>query len=82
MFASVVIYGHGDKARVAVPRDAVIVEAGSARVWVVRPDRTIEMRRVRTGLVNGTMVEIVDGLAPGDNVVTRGSIFVDRAAEG
>jgi cobalt-zinc-cadmium efflux system membrane fusion protein len=82
MFASVVIYGQGDNPRVAVHRDAVIVEAGSSRVWVVRPDRTIEVRRVKTGIVNGAMIEVLDGLLPGDEVVTRGSIFVDRAAEG
>jgi cobalt-zinc-cadmium efflux system membrane fusion protein len=82
MFASVAIYSPTDKPRVAVHRDAVIVEAGSSRVWVVRSDHTIEMRRVKTGLVNGTMIEVLEGLSPGDMVVTRGSIFVDRAAEG
>jgi len=82
MFVSATIYGNGDKQTVGLPRDAVIVEAGSSRVWVVRPDRSIEMRSIKTGLVNGTMIEVVEGLSPGDQVVTRGSIFVDRAAEG
>lgn len=82
MFASVAIYSPADKPRVAVHRDAVIVEAGSSRVWVVRSDHTIEVRRVKTGIVNGAMIEVLEGLSPGDMVVTRGSIFVDRAAEG
>jgi cobalt-zinc-cadmium efflux system membrane fusion protein len=82
MFASIVIYGEGRGQKVAVPRDAVIFEAGGARVWVVRPDRSIEARVVRTGLVNGTAIEVLEGLSPGDQVVTRGAIFVDRAADG
>ncbi len=82
MFASIVIYGNGNGQTVAVPRDAVIFEAGTARVWVVRPDRAIEPRTIKTGLVSGAMIEVIDGLKPGDNVVTKGGIFVDRAADG
>jgi cobalt-zinc-cadmium efflux system membrane fusion protein len=82
MFASVVIFGTGNGTKVAVPRDAVIFEANAARVWVVRADRSIEMRQIKTGLVSGGAVEVLEGLQPGDHVVTKGSIFVDRAAEG
>jgi len=82
MFASVVIFGTGNGTKVAVPRDAVIFEANAARVWVVRADRSIEMRQIKTGLVSGGTVEVLEGLQPGDHVVTKGSIFVDRAAEG
>jgi multidrug efflux pump subunit AcrA (membrane-fusion protein) len=27
------------------------------------------------------MVEVLDGLKPGDKVVTRGSLFIDRASQ-
>ena len=82
MFASIVIYGKGNGQTVAVPRDAVIFEAGTARVWVVRPDRAIEPRTIKTGLISGAMMEVLDGLKPGDNVVIKGGLFVDRAADG
>jgi membrane fusion protein, heavy metal efflux system len=80
MFASVTLYTSGANATVAVPRDAIIFEAGRARVWVVKADRSIEEKQVKTGLVSGALIEVVDGLSPGDKVVTKGSIFVDRAA--
>jgi cobalt-zinc-cadmium efflux system membrane fusion protein len=85
MFASVkILTGEGDKA-VAVPRDAIIYEGEAARVWVVRDkdnEKAIELRRIKVGLTNGNMVEVVKGLGPGDRVVTKGSLFIDRVAAG
>jgi membrane fusion protein, heavy metal efflux system len=83
MFASVkILTGEGDNA-VAVPRDAIIYEGDTARVWVVREkddEKAIELRRIKVGLTNGNMVEALKGLAPGDRVVTKGSLFIDRVA--
>ena len=83
MFASVkILTGEGDNA-VAVPRDAIIYEGDTARVWAVREkddEKAIELRRIKVGLTNGNMVEVVKGLAPGDRVVTKGSLFIDRVA--
>ena len=42
MFTSVTIYTDEGDSSLAVPRDAVIYEADTARVWVARADRTIE----------------------------------------
>jgi cobalt-zinc-cadmium efflux system membrane fusion protein len=85
MFASVkILTGEGDKA-VAVPRDAIIYEGEAARVWVVRDkdsEKAIELRRIKAGLANGNTVEVVKGLAPGDRVITRGGLFIDRVAAG
>jgi cobalt-zinc-cadmium efflux system membrane fusion protein len=85
MFASVkILSGESDKA-VAVPRDAIIYEGETARVWVVRDkdnDKAIELRRIKVGLTNGSLVEVLKGLAPGDRVVTKGSLFIDRVAAG
>ncbi len=85
MFASVkILTGESDKA-VAVPRDAIIYEGEAARVWVVRDkdsEKAIELRRIKVGLTNGSMVEVLKGLAPGDRVVTKGSLFIDRVAAG
>lgn len=80
MFASITIFGDSHDQKVAVARDAVIFEASTARVWVVRGDGSIERRSIRTGLTSGGMIEVLDGLAPDEKVVTKGSIFVDRAA--
>lgn len=82
MFASVILFTNGRSETVAVPRDAVVFDAGRARVWVVREDRSIEQRQVTTGLVSGKMIEVLSGLQPGETIVTKGGIFVDRAASG
>jgi membrane fusion protein, heavy metal efflux system len=83
MFASVkILTGEGDNA-VAVPRDAIIYEGDTARVWVVREkddEKAIELRRIKVGLTNGNLVEALKGLGPGDRVVTKGSLFIDRVA--
>ena len=80
MFASVkILTGESDVA-VAVPRDAIIYEGGSAHVWAVRDDKGIELRRITVGLTNGNMVEVGEGLAPSDRVITKGSLFIDRVA--
>jgi len=83
MFASVkILTGEGDAA-VAIPRDSIIYEGDTARVWVVREkdnEKAIELRRIKVGLTNGNMVEVLKGLAPGDRVVTKGSLFIDRVA--
>jgi cobalt-zinc-cadmium efflux system membrane fusion protein len=75
-----ILTGEGDNA-LAVPRDAVIYEGNTARVWVVRDDnKAIELRRIKVGLTSGNMVEVTDGLAKGERVVTKGSLFIDRVA--
>jgi RND family efflux transporter MFP subunit len=60
---------------VQVPRAALQswdVEAGAADVFVIRGD-TAERRRVRTGSLSGEVVEVAEGLAPGERVATRGA---------
>jgi cobalt-zinc-cadmium efflux system membrane fusion protein len=82
MFASVkILTGEGDVA-IAVPREAVIYEGEAARVWVVRDDKGIELRRIKVGLSSGAMIEVTDGLAPSDRVISKGSLFIDRVATG
>jgi membrane fusion protein, heavy metal efflux system len=65
-----------------VPREAIIYDGKSAHVWLAREDRSVERREVKTGLSSGQMVEIIEGLQRGESVVSKGSLFVDRAAAG
>jgi cobalt-zinc-cadmium efflux system membrane fusion protein len=82
MFASVTILtGEGDKS-LGVPRDAVIFDGKSAHVWVARNDQSVEKRDIKIGISSGAMIQIVDGLHAGESVVSKGSLFVDRAAAG
>jgi cobalt-zinc-cadmium efflux system membrane fusion protein len=63
-----------------VPVDAVVYEGEQAHVWVVGADDTIGLRQIRAGRSTDGLVEVLDGLTPGERVVTRGSLFIDRAA--
>jgi cobalt-zinc-cadmium efflux system membrane fusion protein len=82
MFANVTIYSPSDHAAVGVPKTALIYEADQVRVWVAHDDKTIELRQVKPGLTNGDLVEILGNLKPGEKIVTKGSLFIDRAASG
>jgi len=80
MFATVTIYTEEGDSSVAVPREAVIYEADRARVWVVRNDKSVEVRHIKTGMTSGGVVQVLDGLQPGETVVTKGGLFMDQAA--
>jgi RND family efflux transporter MFP subunit len=69
--ASIVAEEHAEV--LAVPRAAVLRTAGgTARCFVVEEGRARE-RTVRTGLEDAGLVEILDGVAAGDRVVTAGA---------
>lgn len=59
-------------AGVTVPVGAVAGEPGAEVVFVRRPDGVFERRAVETGRADDRRVEIVRGLAVGDQVATRG----------
>jgi membrane fusion protein, heavy metal efflux system len=82
MFANVTIYSPGDHPAAAVPRQALIYEGDQVRVWVAHPDHSIELRKIKTGLVNGDLVAVDGNLTAGEQIVTKGSLFIDRAASG
>jgi cobalt-zinc-cadmium efflux system membrane fusion protein len=82
MFASVTIFTSDDEQSPAVPREAIIYEGDTARVWVATDDKSLELRRLELGLSTGGFVQAIKGLAAGDKIVTRGSVFIDRAAAG
>ena len=80
MFATVTIYAPGDRISVGVPKQALSFEGDQVRVWVAHADKTIELRLVQTGQSKGNLVE-VQGLEPGEQIVTKGSLFTDRPVE-
>jgi multidrug efflux system membrane fusion protein len=57
-----------------VPVAAVLQDtAGASIVWIVGPDQTVTARPVRTGAVSGSLVQITEGLQPGDRIATAGA---------
>src|SRR5258705_1072210 len=82
MFANVTIYSSTDRPAIAVPKQALIYEGDQVRLWVAHEDKTIELRQIKPGLTNGDLVEVEGNLKPGEQIVTKGSLFIDRAASG
>ena len=82
MFATFTIITGKPQPSPAVPLAAIVYEGASAHVWVARPDGAIAARGVTLGLINGDNAQVVDGIAAGEEVVTRGALFIDRAASG
>jgi membrane fusion protein, heavy metal efflux system len=84
MFASFrIISGAAKGPSPAVPDRAIVYEGASAHVWLANPaDKTLALRRIKVGGEIDGMVQVLSGLQPGDNVVTSGAVFIDRAAAG
>jgi len=82
MFANVTIYSAGDRAAPAVPKQALIYEGDQVRIWVAREDKSVELRQIKIGLINGNLAEVTSNLKPGEQIVVKGSLFIDRAASG
>ena len=82
MFANVTIYSASDHPAIGVPKQALIYEGDQVRIWVAHPDKSIELRQIKPGLTNGDLVEVIGNLKPGEQIVTKGALFIDRAASG
>lgn len=57
---------------ILVPQRAVLDQQGGTYVLVVGGDDTVETRRVKIGVANDGMQEIVEGLAAGERVIADG----------
>lgn len=79
MYATFSIITGKDVDAPAVPDRALVYEGNKARVFVADPKtRTVAIREVRAGRSGNGMVEITEGLQTGEQVVTSGSLFIDR----
>src|SRR5437879_799327 len=82
MFANVTIYSASDHPAVGVPKQALMYEGDQVRIWVAQGDKTIARRQIRRGTTNSDLVEVIGNLKPGERIVTKGALFIDRAASG
>ena len=67
------------KGAVVAPQAAVQQGAPGSFVYLVKPNNTVGIQVVKTGITDGDRVEITDGLKAGDQVVTDG---LDRLRDG
>ena len=72
----------GDVAQApAVPSAAIIHRGPETAVWVAKPGRErFSYRKIELGRRTGEYWEVTAGLAAGEEIVTGGALFIDRAA--
>lgn len=80
MFADVNVLTGPARTVLAIPRSAIVDEAGESVAYVERGGETFERRSLSLGVRDGDFVEVTGGLAPGDRVVTKGAYYVRLAA--
>jgi cobalt-zinc-cadmium efflux system membrane fusion protein len=79
MFASFVIRVGDPVASLAVPDAGVVREGdGTMTVWVTTDSRHFVKRTVKIGLRQDDQVQILDGVRPGETVVTEGAVFLSN----
>jgi membrane fusion protein, heavy metal efflux system len=75
MFARVALKAPPELHYLAVPTTALLSDGDGYRVLVHHPDGTLEERPVETGAESGGRVQVLGGLAAGEEVVVEGAIF-------
>ena len=73
MYARVGITTNQKKDTLVVPVSAVIDLGGRRGVFVAQESNTAIFRQIRTGIEEATQIEILEGLAEGDVIVTTGA---------
>lgn len=58
------------------PIASMVIQDGYSYVFVLADEQIVQRRRVVTGLVKGGLIEIVEGLRPGERIVDKGAGFL------
>jgi len=66
--------------RLVVPRSAVVEVNGTDVLFVQKTGESFTRRRVKLGDTDGTHVEVLSGISPGEMVVTQGGFDVQVAS--
>jgi membrane fusion protein, heavy metal efflux system len=83
MFASFIIATGTPMNTPAVPLDGVVRQGdGTMTVWVTTDRHHFRKRAVKIGLQYGGYDQILEGVHPGEQVVTKGAIFLDTLVGG
>lgn len=77
MYATIAIVGEGPQDAVLAPREAILSTGNRHVSFVSLGEGRFEPRDVTIGLSSGGMVQILEGLQPGEKVVTSGQFLLD-----
>jgi membrane fusion protein, heavy metal efflux system len=79
MFAKVTLFTGRTVRALAVPESAVIDENGKPTVFVMEGGESFFKRSLKTGIRSGGWIEVLEGVAEGDRVVSRGAYEIKLA---
>jgi Cu(I)/Ag(I) efflux system membrane fusion protein len=65
----------------AAPRSAVLDTGSGAVAYVATNDHVFEQRKLKLGRKGDALVEVLSGLAEGEQVVTQGNLLIDAQAQ-
>jgi cobalt-zinc-cadmium efflux system membrane fusion protein len=83
MFASFVIVTGAPVSAPAVPAEGVVREGdGTMTVWLATDGHHFTKKTVKVGLQDAGFDQIVEGVAPGARIVTKGAVYLDVLAGG
>ena len=80
MYTNVKIFGGPKDDAIVIPVEALIRTGREQRVVISLGDGRFESRTVTAGIESGDWVEILEGIIPGDIVVTSGQFLIDSEA--
>ncbi len=81
MFAEVLIRASKREEAVVIPAESVVRSGAREQVFVVREPGKFEPRLVVLGLESDGLVEVREGLAPGEEVVTSALFLIDSESK-
>lgn len=79
-FARVELVANKKQNAILIPTEAIIPELKGKKVFVSKSGKAIPIK-VKTGVRNDAMIEIVDGLNVGDTVITTGMMAIKPESE-
>jgi Cu(I)/Ag(I) efflux system membrane fusion protein len=80
MYADVVLKAKGDEA-LAVPQTAVLDTGSRKLVFVSRGEGRFDPREIKTGYLAGGYYQVLEGLKPGEKVVTSANFLIDSESQ-
>lgn len=81
MFADVRINASRQLDAVVVPAEAIVRSGPREQVFVVRAPGKFEPREVRLGVTTDGLVQVLEGLTPGEEIVTSALFLIDSESK-
>lgn len=79
-FADVVLYTDKKESTIQIPTECILTDGEEKYVFVVEDDKAKKVL-ISTGLVGDGVTEITEGLAGGENLVTKGQSYLSDGAD-